>query len=83
MKNHAISNITYNILTIEGNYVPNWVMTFERLFLNDIKDGEDFEFVYALGEISEKVMRLKVGESFQFNANRDIAMKNGAIIRMT
>ena len=58
MKNHAISNITYNILTIEGNYVPNWVMTFERLFLNDIKDGEDFEFVFALGEISEKVMRL-------------------------
>jgi hypothetical protein len=58
-------------------------MTFERLFLNDVKEGEDFEFVYSLGEIAEEVMRLNVGERLEFNANRDVAMKNGAIKRMS
>lgn len=82
MKNHAISNITYNIVIMEGNYVPNWVMTFERLFLNDVADGEDLEFVYSLNEIAEDVMRLKVGESLRFKANRDVAMENGGILRI-
>ena len=82
MKNYTISNTTYNIVTIEGNHVPNWVMTFERLFLNDIADGEDLELVYSLNEISEDVMKLKVGESLRFKANRDIAMENGVIVRV-
>ena len=82
MKNYTISNITYNIVIMEGNYVPNWVMTFERLFLNDVADGEDLEFVYSLNEIAEDVMRLKVGESLRFKANRDVAMENGVILRM-
>ena len=82
MKNYTISNITYNIVIMEGNYVPNWVMTFERLFLNDVADGEDLEFVYSLNEIAEDVMRLKVGESLRFKANRDVEMENGGILRM-
>ena len=82
MKNYTISNITYNIVIMECNYVPNWVMTFERLFLNDVADGEDLEFVYSLNEIAEDVMRLKVGESLRFKANRDVAMENGGILRM-
>jgi hypothetical protein len=83
MKNHAISNITYNIVILEQVSAPSWIMTFERLFLNDVKEGEDFEFVYSLGEIAEEVMRLNVGERLEFNANRDVAMKNGAIKRMS
>jgi hypothetical protein len=83
MKNHAISNITYNIVILEQVSAPSWIMTFERLFLNDVKEGEDFEFVYSLGEIAEDVMRLNVGERLEFNANRDVAMKNGAIKRMS
>ena len=83
MKNHAISNITYNIVILEQVSAPSWIMTFERLFLNDVKEGEDFEFVYSLGEIAEEVMRLNVGERLEFNANRDVAIKNGAIKRMS
>ena len=83
MKNAVISGITYNIVILEQVSAPSWIMTFERLFLNDVKEGEDFEFVYSLGEIAEEVMRLNVGERLEFKANRDVAMKNGAIKRMS
>lgn len=82
MKNQTILDTTYNILIIDGNYVPNHVMTFTRLFLNDIKMGADYEFIYALNEIVEDVMSLKIGESLQFKPNRDYETQKGVIVRI-
>jgi hypothetical protein len=82
MKNHTISNITYKIVIVEYVSINTHTMTFERLFFNDKEDGEDWEFVYALGEISEDVMKLEIGQNLCFNANRDIESFKGIIVRV-
>jgi hypothetical protein len=83
MKDHTISNISYKIVIVEETSVKTETMTFERLFFNDKEQGCDWEFIYALGEISEHVIKLNVGESIYFNANRDIAEHKGIIVRIS
>jgi hypothetical protein len=81
MKTEKITEITYQIVVEQNAHIDVEVMTFERLFLNEIEEGYDFEFVYALSEIAEDVMKLSVGESMYFKSNRDEESK-GIIARI-
>jgi hypothetical protein len=81
MKTEKITQITYQIVVEQNANISMETMSFERLFLNDIAKGYDFEFVYALSEIAEDVMKLNAGESMYFKPNRDEPSK-GIIARI-
>jgi hypothetical protein len=81
MKAYSITQITYQIVVEQNANISTETMTFERLFLNNIEEGYDFEFVYALADIAEDVMKLSAGESMYFKPNRDEPSK-GIIARI-
>ena len=81
MKSEIIRNITYKILSEQNGNFHIKEMTFERLFLNRRAEGDDWEFVYALCDIANDVIKLQVGESLYFKPNRDEPSK-GIIARI-
>jgi len=83
MKSHTISEITYQIIVVEEGTTSIKTYTFERLFFNKIKSGDDWEFVYAINELAaEPVMKLNVNESMYFQSNRDNEQSKGIIVRI-
>jgi hypothetical protein len=81
MKSHTIANIKYEIIVTEEGFTNNHRYTFEKLFLNNIAEGSDWEFVYALHELAESVIKLDVNESMYFQPNRDNDKSKGIIVR--
>jgi hypothetical protein len=81
MKSNTLSAIAYKIVIVEGVSINTHTFTFDRLFNNNIGEGEDFEFVYALEFYVERILKLSVGESIYFKANRDMDSK-GIIVRI-
>lgn len=45
------------------------------------KPGEDYEYIYALGEILDKVLDLQPLDCLRFKADRDNPLINGLIVR--
>jgi hypothetical protein len=82
MKNVTISNLMYHIVVNESGIISQYTFTFDRLFNNEIAEGNDYEFVYALNEIIEEVMKLSMGKCFSFKANRD-SNSVGSIFRIS
>lgn len=82
MKNATISNLMYHIVVNESGIISQYDFSFDRLFNNDNEEGNDYEFVYALNEIVEDVMKLSLAECFSFKANRD-ADSVGSIVRVS
>jgi hypothetical protein len=80
MKSHTITNITYEIIVTQDGITENHVYSFEKLFLN--KTENDWEFVYALCELAEKVIKLDVNDSMYFQPNRDNHFSKGIIVRI-
>lgn len=46
------------------------------------KDGEDFEYIYALGDLIDKVMDLRPLDVLPFQPNRDDKESKALIIRI-
>ena len=46
------------------------------------KDGDDFEYIYALGEIVDQIMDLKPLDHLYFQSNRDDKNERGLIVRI-
>jgi hypothetical protein len=82
MKSHTIANIKYEIIVTQDGITENHVYWFEKLFLNKNEEGCDWEFVYALHEVAEKVIKLDVNESMYFQPNRDNNKSKGIIVRI-
>lgn len=58
----------------------------EEIYLRNIlepkgKDGEDWEYIYALGNVIDEVMDLKPLDYLYFQANRDNKEDRGLIVR--
>ena len=82
MKSHIITSIQYNIVVTEGGITNIHTYSFEKLFLNKTEEGHDWEFVYALHELAEHVIKLEVDESMYFQPNRDNNKSKGIIVRI-
>lgn len=82
MKNSTISNIYYSIVVNEGTQVNQFTFSFDRLFNNDREDGDDYEFVYALNEIAEDIMKMQLWQMLDFKADRN-GDATGSICRLS
>ncbi len=82
MKSHTIAGIQYNIVVTENGITNIHTYSFENLFLNKTEEGCDWEFVYALHELAEHVIKLEIDESMYFQPNRDNNKSKGIIVRI-
>ena len=79
LKASTLDQIKYQITIVEGTYVETYEMDFNRVFNSN--KGNDYEFVYALQEDFEDVMKLSIMDAMPFKANRDMPNQYGIIVR--
>lgn len=71
-KAHFLDEVTYEVVMTYGGAVSTERVTFNRVFYNYKKEeGEDWEFIYAMHEDFEDILKLKQGEAMPFKPCRD------------
>lgn len=71
----------YKIVLVESDDVTIETMTLENL-LSPIAAG-DYEYKYALDEITDSILDLKVYDKMTFQFNRDNPQSLGIILRIS
>ena len=71
------NDIEFTIFVAEGTDTSTHQMTANRIFNSGREEGDDYEFIYSLGDnYFEEVMKMKVGDSLSFDSNRDANYKS-------
>jgi len=71
------NDIEFTIFVAEGTDTSTHKMTANRIFNSGRAEGDDYEFIYSLGDnYFEEVMKMKVGDSLAFDSNRDANYKS-------
>lgn len=81
MKTLNFTKRNYSIQISESGYLSTQSITIEML-LNINDNMDDYEFIYALQEIADDVLDLKINESLYFKPNRDNELAKGIITRV-
>lgn len=76
------SKRTYEVVMVEGGGEFNRiaVLPIGRI-LKPREQGKDWEYIYALNDIIDKILDLKDGQSMYFQPNRDNYDTKGIILR--
>lgn len=64
----------------EGDTLNVFNHGLDSLF-RDVEDGTEYEYIYAIQDIADKILDLKIGESMYFQPNRDNDLTKGIITR--
>ena len=70
-KAQFLAEITYEVVMTDGGAVSTERVTFNRAFNTHKEDGCDWEFIYAMQEDFEAILKLEQGESMPFKPCRD------------
>lgn len=82
LKATTLDQVKYQITIVEGTYVETYTMDFNRVFNSTKPEGDDYEFIYALEDEFESVMKLGYMDAMTFKANRDLPNQYGIIVRV-
>ena len=80
-KAQFIEDVTYEIVMTDGGAVSTQKVTLQRAFFNNLGEGEDWEFIYAMEDEFEAILKLKHGESMPFQPCRS-SEEWGLILRI-
>ena len=70
-KAQFLADVTYEVVMTDGGAVSTETVDFNRVFNNDVEEGCDWEFIYAMQEDFEAILKLDQGESMPFKPCRD------------
>ena len=77
----ALSNREYKVIAVESAESYEVELTFNDILNLDDPD-DTLELIYAIQEVGDKVLDLKVNESMYFQPYRDMKESKGIIIRI-
>ena len=84
MKNNQaqfIEDVTYKVVMPYDGGVDTQYVDIKRVFFNSLPDGDDWEFIYAMQDEFEAILKLKCGKSMPFQPCRD-SEDWGVIVRV-
>ena len=69
-KAQFIEDVTYEVVMTDGGKVSTERVTLQRAFFNNLEEGDDWEYIYAMQDEFEAILKLEQGESMPFRPDR-------------
>lgn len=69
---------SFKSITQDGNHTSQMAFSLEDI----VKNHGDYEIYYALDDVLDQVLDLKVEETMYFQPNRDNKMSKGILLRI-